>query len=270
MSAGHRHRRPNLLSHTRELHKLLQLGGAPSLMKRWQAINVVADVPYACGYNVAGTTRFVDRDLAKALFDPAYAEQLLGAAIDTGLSPHDTLECLLTHEAIEKVLMDADNPIDEYIDAHEFATAGEHELVVRKGGNPHRYERGLERAIAYCLHKPLKHVDRDYACAPGLDDPDANDRRIIGDLRRLGVEDAFKTDKAAVDYGKSRSADQCAGCSMWLDPRGGALSKCSLVNGLVRNDRVCDQYEKRGDDHGAQGSNATQGTESKPVSGAPA
>jgi hypothetical protein len=247
MSAGHRHRRANPLSHTRELHKLLQIGGAPSLMKQWVKIEANGDCPYLCGYNVAGNTRFADREFARALHDPAFAEQLLGEAIDTGLSPQDTLQCLLTHEAIEKVLLDADNPIEEYLDAHEFATAGEHELVLQKGSTPHRYERGLERAIAYCQRKPLKIVDRDYACAPALDEPDANDRRIIRDLRRLGVMDAFKADKKDVDYGKSRSStDQCADCSMWEDPRGGALSRCSLVNGLVRNDRVCDRFEPRG------------------------
>src|SRR5437762_2527478 len=102
MSVGHRHRRPNPLSHDRELKKVLLAGGAPALMNRWQQFDMEHyDMPYLCGYNVAGTTRFADRDFARALFDPAYAEHLIGAAIDTGLSPVDTLECCLLHEAIE-------------------------------------------------------------------------------------------------------------------------------------------------------------------------
>ena len=264
MSAGHRHRRPNPLSHTRELHKLLRIGGAPALMKRFQKLDLDHDCPYLCGYNVTGTTRFVDRDFARALFDPAYAEKLIGAAIDTGMSPEDTLECLLTHEAIEKTITDADNPIDTYLEAHEFATAGEHEIVVKKRGTPAKYERGLERAIKFCLAKPLKTVAQDYACAPALDEPDANDKRILAELKRLGVTDASKLSKEDVDYGLSRSAEHCADCSMWMAARGGVLSPCSLVNGLVRADRTCDRFEPRGKDDQPQ----DQGQEGEEGAGA--
>ena len=243
MSVGHPHRTPSKLAHTRELHKLLLMGGAPSLMKRWVSIETQIDCPYTCGYNVAGTTLIADQDFVKCLKDPAFAEHLLGAAIDTGLTPQQTLHCCFFHERIEKVLLDADNPIDHYPDAHEFASAGEDEEVTRLGSTPLRYNRGLERIIKHCQSKQLHRVRKDYCCAPALDDPDSTDLRILKRLRELGVTDAFKLAKKAVNYGRSHGADRCPACTMWKAPRSSVLSPCSLVEGLVRADRICDRYE---------------------------
>jgi hypothetical protein len=142
MSAGHGHSRDNLHSH-RELEKLLGSGGAPELMARWQHVDVDHDMPDLAGYDVAGTTRYLDRDFLHALLDPEYAKQIIGEPIDTGLSPEDTLDAIVGlkpepgpgHECIEKVILDADNPIDGYLEAHELATCGEHEIVRKKLGS---------------------------------------------------------------------------------------------------------------------------------------
>jgi hypothetical protein len=244
MSAGHHHRSFNKLSHARELRRLLTTGGAPALMRRWDKLDLEHDIAYLCGYNVQGTTRFADRDFVHCLYDPAHAEQILGAAIDTGLSPDDTLECCLWHEGVEKVLLDADNPINDYEDAHEFASAGEDEKVRQKGGTPLRYNRGLERIIKFCQVKPIKTPPHDLDCAPYLDDQDHEDLSIIKVLKGLHVPDAFKASKASVDYGLSRSAaHHCSICRSWQGAQSLQLSPCAKVEGLVRNDRGCKLFE---------------------------
>ncbi len=212
-------------------------------MKRWNKLDLDFDIVYLCGYNIWGTTRFADRDFVHALYDPAYAEKIVGAAINTGLSPDDTLECLLAHEAIEKVLLDADNVINSYDAAHEYATAGEHERVREKGGTPVRYERGLERIIKFCQKKPLARVPHDYSCAPLLDAPAQESNRGVQQLRKLGSPEAFPASKASADYGLSKSGDQCAGCTHWLGGHEADLSPCAEIDGLVRNDRWCKLFE---------------------------
>jgi hypothetical protein len=155
MSTGHYHRYPNPLapkSGLAQLNRKLTTGDAPKLMKRWNALNFDYDIVYGTGYNVQGTTRYVDRDLMRSLYDTAYAEKLLGAPINTGLSPDDTLECLLRHEMVEKVILDSQWPPGEYHPqynsrssfeiegrtfralpgAHDYATAAEHDLSCRK------------------------------------------------------------------------------------------------------------------------------------------
>lgn len=255
MSAGHGHSRANT-KHPSELKHLLATGGAPALMKRWQALDVDHDVADLAGYNVAGTVRYLDRDFFKALLDPEYATEILGEPIDTGMAPHDTVDAILTHEGIEKVVIDSQNDIDTYLAAHEYATCGEHQLVTAKGSTPLKYERGLKKAIEFCEKKKLKLVDQDFSCAPLLDDPDKNDKRALKELRALGIADAFKKSKGPVEYSKSTGADRCDGCEHWLASKdtGPELSRCQLIDGLVRVDRWCRLYEKmeaRSFDHGA-------------------
>jgi hypothetical protein len=46
-------------------------------------------MPDLAGYDVAGTTRYLDRDFVHALLDPEYSKKVIGEPIDTGLSlPH--------------------------------------------------------------------------------------------------------------------------------------------------------------------------------------
>lgn len=146
MSAGHEHRYPNPLGKRGAALALLSSGDGPALMKRWNTVNYDYDIVYGTGYNVQGTIRYVDRDLMRSLYDPAYAEKILGAPITAGLSPNDTLECLLRHEMIEKAILDSqpgprfygtqpsecfdEITIPALAGAHDYATAAEHELVV--------------------------------------------------------------------------------------------------------------------------------------------
>ncbi len=242
MSVGHQHKAPNLLVHTRELKRLLSSGDAPALMKRFQHFDMDHDIPDTAGYDVQGTTRFGDRDFVRALYDSKHAEQIIGQPIDTGLTPEQTLECVLWHEAVEKVLLDAANPINEYQAAHEFATAAEHERVRRFGGTPVRYERGLERIIKFCARKPVQVPPKNLCCAPYLDDPDTNDLRVLQEFRRLGVIDASKLSKRSVEYGKSSNDDRCRACAHWQD-HNDPLSTCAVTEGLVRTDRWCSKFE---------------------------
>ena len=262
MSVGHPHKTFNKLSHTRELKGLLSRGGAPALMKRWNKFDFEHDISYLCGYNVQGTTRYADRDFVHGLYDPAYAEHLVGAAIDTGLSPEQTLECCLWHEAVEKVIIDANNPINEYQDAHEYGTAAEHEKVRGFGGTPVRYERGLERIIKFAQSKDPKRVPADYDVAPYLDDPDATDERLLKVFRALGVVDASKLAKRPVHYGLSHGPTHCSICAHWQGQGNAALSLCGLVEGLVRDINGCDKFEPAGnhDEAEEQGEGAEAGS----------
>lgn len=243
MSAGHGHKRDNHRHHS-ELKELLASGDAPQLMQRWQNLDVDHDVPDLAGYNVAGTTRYLDKDVLKALLDPEYAKQI-GLEIDTGLSVDDTVECLLTHEGVEKVILDADNDVDTYLAAHELATAAEHEQVRLKQGSPVRYERGLKKAIEYCERKAPAKVAPDFSCASLLEDPDKHDKTAVKALKRLAISDAFKASRMSVDYSRSKDGTRCDGCARWLasDDTGPDLSRCAIVEGLVRADRWCKKFE---------------------------
>jgi hypothetical protein len=272
MSAGHKHSSPNLLIPKPQvlarLHRLLTSGGAPALMRRWQKLDIEHDIPYLLGYNVQGTTAYADRDYINALYDPQYAQQIIGGPVNTGLSPVDTLECTVEHEHVEKVILDADNPVDFYDHddepdgwgAHEYATIAEHQKVIQKGGHPAVYERGLSKIIDFCEHKHLEKVPLDLSCSPYLDDPDANEERIIKRMQELGVGDAFKVSKYDVDYGPVHSADRCSTCANWQGLRDRDLAVCRLIAGLVRDDRWCKKFESMGEDNGkATEQEATRG-----------
>lgn len=267
MSVGHPHKTPNLLVPSEQalamLHRLLTTGGAPALMRRFQHVDLDHDIVYTAGYNVAGTIRYADRDFVGALHDPQYATKILGAPIDTGMSPEDTLDCVMHHEAVEKVILDADNPVDFYdhvdepggFGAHEYATAAEHQMVKAKGGTPVKYERGLAGIIKYCESKQLVHVPHDYACAPLLDDPDAREKKILKRLQQLGVTDAFKVSKEGVRYSRS-TGDRCSACGNWQGDRKAQLALCAVVDGLVRTDRWCTKFETMEGTHESEEDNA--------------
>jgi hypothetical protein len=241
VSAGTPHKRNNL-KHPRELKKLMAEGDTSALASRWIGLDVDHDMPDLCGYNVAGTMVFIDRDFFRALLDPAYAQHIGIGPIDTGLSPEDTIDCLVCHEQTEKQILDGDNAIDDYEPAHEFATTAEHLKVKDKGGAPLRYERGLAAAIRFCEAKTPTKVPKDFDCAPMLDQPDADDLRILKVLQTLGVVDAFKEAKDTADYGKATNSAQCAVCKGWQQGRGQDLSTCAKIEGLVRRDRTCARY----------------------------
>jgi hypothetical protein len=198
----------------------------------------------------------------KALYDPAYAKQILGAPIDTGLSPDDTLECLLEHEGVEKTILDdPDSPIQFYdhhdepggFGAHEMATFAEHQLVMKKGGTPVRYERSLAAIIKFCNGKKLEKVPRDYACAPLLDDPDEHEGEVIKRLRELGVVDAFKTSKEALGYNsQSSGSERCGVCANWTGQGVDGLSTCQIADGLVGPQKWCKKFQPKKDKRAEQ------------------
>jgi predicted aspartyl protease len=228
-------------------------------MKRWQRFDYDHDIVFTTGYNVSGTIHYADRDFLRALYEPSYARQILGGPIDTGLSPDDTLECLLRHETVEKIILDSDPSsgcwydsfhVDEKLvlpGAHDYAVAAERELVRQKGGKLYRYERGLAKIMNYCLNKPLTKVPHDYACAALLDDPEPSTRRALKELRSLGVPDALKLSKASVEYGGIDRADCCATCFHWQAARDTDLSTCNIVDGLVVYGRTCQRFQRSGE-----------------------
>jgi broad specificity phosphatase PhoE len=245
MSAGAEHRTPSRLAHGGAVESLMKSGGAPSLMRRWQKIDFDNDIPFGSGYNVDGTVVYLDRDLVRALFDPDYAQQLVGHEIDTGMTPHDAVGCLWRHEQVEKVLSDSDNHITSYEAAHDYASAAEHDMVRQQGSTPVKYEAALKPLFAYCARKTLKQVPKDLSAAPALDEP-----AILAKLKAAGVEDADKVSKQSVNYGKGHGDEQCSRCTMWMGQDNSPLAPCSLVEGLVRDTFLCDKFAAQDHEQG--------------------
>lgn len=242
VSSGHPHARPNV-RHPSELSRLRGEGDFVELMKRWQKLDVDHDVPDLSGYSVDGTTCYIDKDAFHAILDPDYAQTLVNMRIDTGISEEQTITCLVEHEHIEKVLLDADNPIHSYADAHDLATIAEHDLVRKFGGKPHQYDRGLDALFEHCEGKGGANPPKDLACASLLEDHDVADERALKALDAAGVTDAAKQSRTSVSYGKSTGQDQCRGCANWQGDRAGDLSPCAVVCGLVRAIAWCKQYK---------------------------
>lgn len=269
MSAGHPHAQ-RVSRDKLQLPELLKTGGAPEMLHRFKRLDVDHDIHDLAGYNVLGTVRYLDRDVFKALTDPEYATKLGIGPIDTGLSAEDTIECLMMHEAIEKALLDADNTIDTYDVAHEWATVGEHVAVEKKGSTPRKYEEALKKAIAYCEKKKLKAPAVDLACAPMLDDPTIeDDKAALKQLAAAGNLDASKVSKKSVGYTKSTKSDQCRSCTHWQGHDEDVLTTCELVAGLVRLDRWCKKFKASEHAHGQEPEEATQGND-RPPAGPPA
>jgi hypothetical protein len=218
----------------------------PSFQQMWaRPFKVVTSkqIPDSGGYSVFGNVYYIDSDLAAAIQS--------GKLVIQGMTAQQVMIALLTHERIEKCLLDADNDISTYPPAHEFATTGEHEYVRSIGAAPYRYEKGLAPMIAYNEKKPLRDVPRDLQCAPLLDDPDANDHRALRDLRRMGIPDSFKVAKKSVHYSRSKRDDTaCIRCTHWLGGPQQDLSLCGVVSGLIRNSFWCKRFEPKGQEDG--------------------
>lgn len=264
MSAGHGHTRPNE-KHPVELHKF---EADPDFQRMWnRPFRVVTtfQIPDSCGYSVMADQYFCDSDLYRAVMAGTWTHPKTGRVYVIkvpGLTPQDILECLMVHERTEKSLLDADNKVNDYLDAHEFATLAEHTKVKAKGGRPVDYERALAPLIAWNQVKPLTHVPPNLSCAPVIDDPDAQDKITIKVLQKLGVRDAFKIAKKTVDYSLSSGTDKCSGCANWASPnRTAELSPCKVVDGAVRTNFWCTKYEGMQDGQELdQGSNQAQGS----------
>jgi hypothetical protein len=233
MSAGHAHRRVNE-KHPRELQKLLANPSMRAMMARPYRVVENCDIPDLGGYSVLGDVYYLDRSFAAAL--------RAGEIPIPGMTGEQIRTAVLIHEHVEKCLLDADNNIDSYLDAHEFATCAEHEYVRSLKVTPLTYERGLRAIIELVQHKMVERPPRALACAPYLDHPDANDTRVLTAFRRLGVTDARKASKISVDYGRATGAERCAACASWQGRRNAELASCAGVDGLVRRDRWCRRF----------------------------
>jgi hypothetical protein len=153
MSAGHAHARVNE-KHPRELQELLANPSMRAMMARRYCVVEDRDIPDLGGYSVLGDVYYLDRDFAAALrAGEIRIPRMTGEQIRTAV---------LIHEHVEKCLLDADNNIDTYLDAHEFATCAEHEYVRSLKVTPLTYERGLRPIIDLVQHKQINAA----ACGP--------------------------------------------------------------------------------------------------------
>jgi len=196
------------------------------------------------GYPVMGDWRYIDVDFVNAVKS--------GQVVVHGMTPAQILHAVFLHEWLERVLLDADNDIDSYISAHEFATLFEHSFVRSLGVSPKAYEDGIEKFIKFNESKHITHPPLDLDCAPMIDDPDANDKRVLKILQGLGVPDASKKSKETLQYGKSTGPDRCNGCSNWQGTRSAELSPCKIVSGSVRLDRWCSAFQSMGKEDGQE------------------
>jgi hypothetical protein len=234
VSIGSPHHRPNH-KHKAELQKLTS---EPSFRRMWARpiqIDTSKEIPDTAGYNVAGNIYFVD-----ALFAAAVRA---GRVVVPNMMPAQIMQAVLMHERIEKCLLDADNDIDSYEGAHEFATLSEHLFVISLGAKPRLYEAALAPYIKQNETKPLRLPPNDLDAEPYVDRPDAEDNRAISEMVKLGVSDAGKVAKESVRYGKSTTGDRCVGCKNWAAGKPVELSACALISGAVRFDRWCSKFE---------------------------
>jgi len=178
MSAGRPHRRP---AGSPELAELLRDPAVAQRLDRPFRVVTSHDVPDLAGYNVAGDVIYVDRHFWAAIKN--------GAMISgKRLTASGLTRALVTHEHVEKSLIDAKGY--SYPQAHEFATVAEHAVVRRLGVAPDAYEAFIEPFIKRIAVERIVDPPKDLDCTPYLDDPDANDVRVLGVLQRLGVADA--------------------------------------------------------------------------------
>jgi hypothetical protein len=235
VSAGHSHAKQNE-KHPAELKRLMS---EPSFQEMWnrpfQAVTTL-QVPDSGGCSVKADEYYLDEELVKQVKS--------GKISVPGMTPAQILQALLLHERVEKCLMDADNEIDIYEPAHEFATLAEHQFV-RTFAPPYQYEHFLKPVIDLNETKRLTNVPPDLACSPYLDDPDKHDKAALAAMVALGVIDASKTSKEDVNYSRSTSKDRCDGCSHWKPEPGftPGLARCELISGAVRDSRWCSKFE---------------------------
>lgn len=242
MSAGHPHRRPNS-KHLVELKKLLAEPTAAAMMAHPPRMVTNFDTPYTGGYPVMGNWRYLDPVFVKAVMS--------GQVKVPGMTPQDVLHAIWIHEFVERVIQDADNPIDTYQESHEFATTAEHAFV-RTKTKPYLYERAIHPVIMAVMRKPIANVRKDFSCVPMRDGEDPEDKKILARMVQLGVTDAPKVAQESVKYGRATGKDRCIGCANWQgsrqvnpDPRVpfANLALCRHVDGAVRADRWCSRYQ---------------------------
>jgi hypothetical protein len=224
-----------------ELNRMLGEGDTPGLAARPVKVNTSCGVGYGAGSSVDGKTVYIDHRL--------YDDICTGEAKSPGMDQVEIVMAIIDHEHIEWAVDVGDNPVDSYQAAHAFGEAAENRAVKAAGGDPGRYNKGLQPALDRCVDRDPRNVPKDLWCGPYLDiafsdDKDAakEAKRILRAYRMQGVRDAFKVSKVEVHYGMSDV--ECHNCTMY-EQAGKPMSPCSQVCGLVRANRSCDRYEEK-------------------------
>jgi hypothetical protein len=130
MSAGHEHHRRNMKNSV-DLARLLKDTNIKALMAIEVRIDRTYDLPFLSGYSKNGRTIFIDRHLPERIL---INDQEI-----------DVVTFLVVHERVESALI-AGAGFD-YQDAHEYATAAEHDHVRAAGIKPYQYEDAIESFI---------------------------------------------------------------------------------------------------------------------------
>lgn len=134
-------------------------------LQRHRQLDRTHDIPYLAGYSANGNTVYIDRHIP--------IEIPVG---DRGLV--DVTPYLLTHEEVEKSLIDALGY--HYRKAHSIATIIEHMLVKENGLEPPEYEAALKPYIKGAEHEAMQNPPTDLDLTPYRDDRDEVELRKLG------------------------------------------------------------------------------------------
>ena len=240
MSTGHLKTLPE--KPAAELWAILGHGDTNELFARPVKIDTSHTVSYAGGNSINGATVYIDSEFYRAIKS--------GAVQVKGMTAEQIVKAIIEHEHGEWAIESGDNEADVYEPAHELATALEHHYVRRLGVDPERYETALRPFLEQAARRPQTNPPRDLWCGPVIDHATKADKEVIRQFRAHNVEDAFKKSKYDVHY--SLGENQCRHCAMFGDrdilPN---LRTCSVVCGLVRDKKWCDQWTKKGNGNGS-------------------
>lgn len=110
------------------------------------------DIPYVAGYSEDGRTIYIDRTLK------------------TKMDSVDVQRIIVTHEVVEKALLDLFNLT--YQQAHHIAAYVEHETATKSGLNWRKYTKFLDPQMRHIGHKGIKNVPKDLDIEPYEDEKD--------------------------------------------------------------------------------------------------
>ena len=227
-----------------ELYAILGQGDTAEFKAQPVKLDYSRDVADAGGITVDRKIVLIDREF--------YDEIISGLIRVRGMQPRQVINRIVDHEHTEKCVMDGDNAVNTYPPAHEFATADEHGGVEDiTGRDPQYYEDDLKDGITRCLRRFIakgRRADphKDLWCGPYLDNPNADDKKVLEILRAKGVEDAHKVSKETVGYGVG--PQQCRDCRHFggiVADGSGPLRKCEIVSGLVRDKLWCRRWSEK-------------------------
>lgn len=211
----------------------MQIPAVAVRMAQKPVINEECDVPDLAGYSVDGRTVYIDRHFAEsqlAQSDKPY---------------------LVVHEHVEKTLIDVLSY--SYAQAHEMATAAEHQAVGHSDYNAKSYEKALAPYIKRAELEKITNPPMDLDCHPYYEDPDAQDLKILARLAELGVKDAqhpqVKLSHAVVQYGPGHRPEYCERCEHWDGSRSyddkNVIGACWLVEDPIEPKGWCRLWRKK-------------------------